>query len=160
MSNNPQYLIIHTAAYEGNIEWSDIDQWHRDRGWREGGYHYFINYDGSIEKGRDEDEVGAHCVDMNMNTKSIGICMEGHGDKEVWTNEQWESLEALARKEMDEYDIPIENVLGHRETGAPKTCPGRKIDMDDVRLLLEMPQFLDPVAILPPVVLDQHQIFT
>jgi hypothetical protein len=35
---------------------------------------------------------------------------------------------------FSEYD----NILGHRETGAKKTCPGSKIDMDAFRALFFM----------------------
>jgi N-acetyl-anhydromuramyl-L-alanine amidase AmpD len=38
-------------------------------------YHYVIRRDGSIEQGRPEWQIGAHCV--NHNAHSIGICYEG-----------------------------------------------------------------------------------
>lgn len=39
------------------------------------GYHYVIRRDGSIEKGRPDDMVGAHTSGQNAN--SLGICYEG-----------------------------------------------------------------------------------
>ena len=55
---------------------AQIDTWHRQRGFHLGiGYHYVIRRDGSIEKGRPEWMIGAHCV--NHNAHSIGICYEG-----------------------------------------------------------------------------------
>lgn len=158
MQNDPEYIIVHTAAFEGDISMKIIDKWHRKRGFREAGYHYFINYDGEIEKGRDEWEQGAHCIDMGMNMKSIGICLEGHGDKERWTDMQKQMFYALARREMEEYGIPPKNVLGHRETGANKSCPGNLIDMDEVRSLVSEPMDADPVEVLPPEVIGQHDI--
>jgi len=158
MSNKPNYLIVHTAAFKGDISMKIIDEWHRKRGFREAGYHYFINYDGEIEKGRDEWERGAHCIDRGMNSKSIGICLEGHGDKEEWTDMQTQMFNALARREMEEYGIPSRRVLGHRETGANKSCPGKLVDMDKVRNRLDHEARVDPVDVLPPEVIGQHDI--
>ncbi len=56
---------------------AQIDSWHRkDRHYKFGiGYHYVIRRDGTIEPGRPEWMVGAHC--LNHNAHSIGICYEG-----------------------------------------------------------------------------------
>jgi N-acetyl-anhydromuramyl-L-alanine amidase AmpD len=36
------------------------------------------------------------------------------------------------------YRIPVENILGHAELpGAKKSCPGRNIDMSEVRLSIK-----------------------
>ena len=48
---------------------------HRQRGWKGIGYHYLIRLDGTVERGRSEAEVGAHCQDHNLH--SIGICYVG-----------------------------------------------------------------------------------
>lgn len=133
MPNKPQYVILHTAAFLGAAGIERIDQWHRDRGFDMVGYHYYIRKDGTIQNGRHETRVGAHCRDMGMNHKSIGICFEGHGDFETWTAAQWNSYLLLINSVLERYSIPAENVMGHRETGANKTCPGSQIDMDLVR---------------------------
>src|SRR3546814_10318875 len=51
-----------------NIGASDIRQWHRAKGWRGIGYHYVIKRDGSVEKGRADDQPGAH--DPRINARS------------------------------------------------------------------------------------------
>lgn len=145
--NKPKYIVVHTAAFKGDISESTIDEWHRARGFNEGGYHYFINYDGLVEKGREENEVGAHCRDMGMNRKSIGICFEGHGNLEDWTKEQIAAFLKLAHQVMDKYNIPPTRVIGHRETGAKKDCPGTRIDMGKVRAMVCRPVSMTP---LPP----------
>ena len=82
--NAPQYIIVHTVAKKGVTTLAEIDQWHRNRGFTNGfGYHYYIRKDGNLENGRSEHEQGAHCLDMGMNSKSIGICFEGHGNYEA-----------------------------------------------------------------------------
>lgn len=135
--NNPQYVIVHTAAFKGDASVNDVRRWHKEKGWSDIGYHYYIRRDGTVHKGRDESVKGAHCVDMGMNSKSIGICFEGHGDFQPWTLGQRSGFVMLADYILDKYNIPIANVLGHREAGAKKTCPGNLIDMDAVRDLLD-----------------------
>lgn len=52
-----------------------IRAWHLAKGWKDIGYHYFIGFDGRLERGRDREAVGAHCE--GHNTESIGICLAG-----------------------------------------------------------------------------------
>lgn len=134
----PRYLVVHTAAYDGeNDSLEDIIEWHKERGFRTIGYHYYIRKNGLIRKGREDDRMGAHCKASGMNHKSLGICFEGHHDYEDWTTNQKASFTVLCQELMKEYNIPEENVIGHREAynedPPPKTCPGKKIDMKVVR---------------------------
>jgi len=131
-----RYLVIHTAAArEASI--GDITRWHvEERGWSDVGYHYYIRKDGEIQKGREDDQVGAHCKASRMNYKSLGICFEGHHDHEEWTREQEDAFEILCRVLQNKYGIHDDRIIGHREAyqGDPlTTCPGIKIDMDEVR---------------------------
>ena len=73
-------IIIHcTATPEGrDVTVTEIDRWHRQRGFSGIGYHYVIYRDGSVHKGRNEDSIGAHCTGQNAN--SIGVCYVGGMD--------------------------------------------------------------------------------
>ena len=55
-------IIIHCSATRRGLDFTanDIDQWHRQRGMDGIGYHYVIRIDGTIERGRDIEKVGAH----------------------------------------------------------------------------------------------------
>lgn len=68
-------IIIHCSATpEGrDVTAAQIDQWHRQRGFKSIGYHYVIRLDGSVEVGRNETAIGAHC--SGHNRSSIGICL-------------------------------------------------------------------------------------
>ena len=70
-------LIVHCTATPVGREVSsaEVDQWHRQRGWKGIGYHYLIQLDGTVEPGRPEAEIGAYC--QNHNEHSIGICYVG-----------------------------------------------------------------------------------
>lgn len=99
------------------------------------GYHYLIRTDGSVEKGRPDFIRGAHCVADNMNFKSIGVALTGNfcskdnprGEKGLTrpSKAQVTSLKELVHHLMEIYQIPRENVLGHKNVkNAATSCPG------------------------------------
>ncbi|HHW03426.1 MAG TPA: S8 family serine peptidase [Thermoanaerobacterales bacterium] len=141
-TNKPEYIVIHhSATKEGDAE--TFRKYHMSKGWRDIGYHYVINNgtykpDGMVEKGRPESEEGAHCTEQQMNFRSIGICLVGDFDQSRPTAKQMESLISLCKDIMARYNIPVKNVIGHREAGAPKTCPGKNFDMNAFRKMLEV----------------------
>lgn len=129
---NINKLIIHCSATpEGReVTIEEIDKWHKQRGFKKIGYHYVIYLDGSIHKGREEDEVGAHCEGQNSN--SIGICYIGGCDskmnpKDTRTNEQKESLILLVKNLLDKYELSPEDVYGHYQF-ASKACPSFDVE--------------------------------
>lgn len=121
-------IIIHCSATpEGrDVTVETIDKWHKDRGFKKIGYHYVIYLDGSIHKGRDESEIGAHCSLHNAN--SIGICYIGgyiqQGKKlvpkDTRTSAQKEALLKLLNELAEKY--PDATIHGHNEF-AKKDCP-------------------------------------
>jgi hypothetical protein len=58
---------------------AEVRRWHvQDRGWKDIGYHFLIDRDGTVAKGRPVEQVGAHTMDHNVG--SIGISLfGGHG---------------------------------------------------------------------------------
>lgn len=130
----PEYIITHTVASKGKTTKEEITRWHKERGFSSFGYHYYILKDGTVQKGREDNVMGAHCRNDGMNRKSLGICFEGHGNFEPWTKEQRASFEDLYKDLREEFGIPVSKVIGHREVrGVAKDCPGTLIDMDKVR---------------------------
>ena len=137
------HIVIHTAAWPGDPDIEDIRRVHVDEnGWSAVGYHYLIRKDGSIEKGRPEGNVGAHCRNGGMNRKSIGICCSGHGDINAFTAAQVDTLCSLVNVIRRRNNIDIAHVIGHREAGAAKTCPGTKVDMDELRIDIDKQNIL------------------
>ena len=112
-------IIIHCADTPNGKPFhaSDIDAWHRERGWNEIGYHWVIVLDGAIEAGRHPDKIGSHAEGHNAH--SYGICMIG---KDRFTKPQWDALELLVRRLHGEY--PEAHIIGHRDVATNgKTCP-------------------------------------
>ena len=121
-------IIIHCSDSD-RPEHDDIkviDQWHKERGFKKVGYHYFIKKNGDLQIGREESEMGAHCASHNQN--SIGICL--HGKKDLPTWEQTRTLLFLCRELMTKYDIDPMNIHGHREYNEHKTCPNFDVKLE------------------------------
>lgn len=119
-------LIIHCSAVKPDqtSSASQIGEWHKKRGWKCIGYHYVIRRDGSIERGRPESMVGAHC--QNHNQHSIGICYEGGLDAngkpaDTRTPEQRASMRALLVELRQSY--PRALIMGHNVFDPQKACP-------------------------------------
>jgi len=93
-----------------------FDRWHKARGFNKIGYHYFIRHDGTVEKGRGLEEVGAHAEGYNKD--SIGICLAG---LTLFKPEQFKALSKVLSDLKLLY--PKATVHGHREFNPNKTCP-------------------------------------
>lgn len=129
-------IIIHATATRP--EWwagrptkdkvAEIRRWHvQDRGWKNIGYHYLIDRDGTVAEGRPLDQVGAHVQGHNAGTVGIAL-FGGHGSAETddfaenFTPEQDRALRAQIQWLRQEYPT-IRKVSGHNFY-ARKACPG------------------------------------
>ena len=89
------------------------------------GYHYVIPTDGTIEAGRPEELVGAHC--KHHNSHSIGICYIGGLDdggttpKDTRTEAQKATLRKLIEQLHQRY--PKALIVGHHDLNPQKACP-------------------------------------
>ncbi len=144
MSRDIDKIIIHCSdSLFGNVEL--IDEWHKQRGFDEIGYHFVILNayptadsfnlkqpqfwaDGTVQDGRSIDKIGAHA--KGFNKYSIGICLIG---KKQFTMSQFEALSNLIRKLLLQYRDA--KVVGHGELHKGRSCPN--IDMDWIRELLK-----------------------
>lgn len=123
-----KYLVVHCSA--SNLPSHDnaatIDAWHKERGFKGIGYHYFIRRDGTLETGRpldddpvlEREEIGAHT--LGVNTGSIGVCLSGI-DINDFTAAQFKTLEDLINELLSK-GIKFE-VTGHNFFTDKKDCP-------------------------------------
>lgn len=105
-----------------------IRQMHiRERGWRDIGYHWLIDRDGTILPGRKETEIGAHVA--GHNTGSLGISLFGG----ITSKPRDPFLKNFtARQEVALLDLladirgrtKITAIRGHNQVDAGKACPG------------------------------------
>lgn len=89
----------------------------KQNGWRDIGYHYFINSHGEIFECRNLEEVPASQAEHNQNT--ISICLSGVGQS--FTKKQFKSLKKLCKEINKEYDTNV-SFKGHKEVNATE-CP-------------------------------------
>ena len=125
-------IILHcTATIEGkDYRAKDIDRWHKARGWKGIGYHYVIDLDGTVEKGRKDSEIGAHCSGQNSHSIGVvyvgGLAKDGKTAKDTRTKEQKAALITLVKKLLKQYNLTINNVYCHNQF-ANKACPSFSI---------------------------------
>jgi len=88
-------------------------------------YNWVITADGVLNESRPQSIVGAHARADGMNYKSLGIALTGNFMREVPTDAQIKTLKGIIGQVREIYNIPLENVLGHKEVRGAKTlCPG------------------------------------
>lgn len=128
-------IIIHCSdTVEGkNISITDIEKWHKKRGFTKIGYHFVIYLNGEVKQGRNIKEIGAHC--KRHNSRSIGICYIGGRDKkgnpkDTRTEEQKDSIRKLIKELQMKY-TGIKKVVGHREYNSGKMCPCYDVNGED-----------------------------
>lgn len=124
-------IVVHCAATHADqdIGVAEIRSWHMapPKNWNDVGYHWVIRRDGTLEKGRDEETVGAHAV--GYNSHSIGICLVGGID----ANDKMKADFNFHRSQMATLErllttltlrFPAAEVCGHRDLpGVQKACP-------------------------------------
>jgi len=119
-------IIVHcSATIEGaNIKTRQIRDWHvKGNKWKDIGYHYVVELDGTIGKGREEKVAGAHS--KGQNKSSIGVCYVGGLDslknpKDTLRGVQLGSMDQLLMDLLTRY--PDATLHGHNEF-ANKACP-------------------------------------
>jgi N-acetylmuramoyl-L-alanine amidase len=109
---------------------AEIRRWHmEDRKWRDIGYHFLIDRDGTVAKGRPIEQDGAHVQGHNRSTIGVSL-FGGHGSSETdafadnFTAAQDKALRGLLADLRAKYgNVPV---TGHNEYAA-KACPGFKL---------------------------------
>ena len=119
-------MILHNAdAYKCSAQ--DIHRWHKERGWAGIGYHFLVRKDGTIERGRPEDTIGAHA--SGHNSDSIGICFEGAFMTERMGQAQINAGKELIASLKNKYGIT--KVQKHKDVN-PTNCPGANFPYDAI----------------------------
>ena len=128
-------IIVHCTATRSDW-WSgkpakakvaEVRKWHVEGNkWKDIGYHYLIDRDGTVVSGRDVETVGAHVKDHNIGT--IGVALfGGHGSEatDKFEDHFTKAQDAALRKLIADLRVRFGDlkVSGHNEYAA-KACPG------------------------------------
>lgn len=122
--NNPNKVVLHCAASEDTpkdvkFSFEDCRNFHKNkRGWRDIGYHYYIERSGEVFEGRPINMAGAH--EKSQNSQSIGVCYEG---SHLPTLAQLDSILNLFRTFRSTYGFSEHDWYGHYNF-KNKECPG------------------------------------
>lgn len=132
---NINEIVVHCTATRAdwwetrtiNQKVAEVRKWHVEgNGWSDIGYHFLIDRDGKVAKGRDVSVTGAHVRGRNANTIGISL-FGGHGgattDKfeDNFTPEQDAALRQLISELRVQFPT-ITKISGHHEY-ANKACP-------------------------------------
>jgi N-acetylmuramoyl-L-alanine amidase len=127
------WIAIHCSATTDkmNIGAVELNEWHRKRGFACIGYHYVIRRDGTIERGRAKNVIGAHVEGYNSN--SVGVCMVGGVEandvskaENNFTEVQFEKLHDLLVELKGMYPKAI--IQGHKDfPHVAKACPSFEV---------------------------------
>lgn len=129
-------IILHcTATPEGkDFTVAQIREWHvKGNGWSDIGYHFVIDRNGVVHKGRPIERIGAHTTGQNANSIGIayvgGITTDGKKTpKDTRTPAQRVAIVQLVKELKAQFGQNV-TVHGHNEFAA-KACPSFKIKDD------------------------------
>ena len=140
-------VIHHSATDFGNADY--IDLCHKYEGYDGIGYDFVIN-NGLIKNGYGQTDgaieatyrwktqtTGAHCkiqTDQTnyWNEHTIGICLIGNFENTKPTEAQWASLVKLVTFLQNRYNIPFDQIKGHRDI-KPTKCPGKNLTLNELK---------------------------
>jgi len=150
-ATRPAFMEGHSTA----AKVAEIRRWHTDdRGWSDIGYHFLIDRNGAVAKGRPIERDGAHVRGHNKGTIGISL-FGGHGSAETdsfgvnFTGEQAVALRKLVNDLRAKYGmVPI---TGHNEYAA-KACPGFNVQ---TWLKVAVPDAPTPPSTPPAVTPDR-----
>ncbi len=87
------------------------------------GYHWLIRSDGTTQQILKDNYIGWHAGNWDINTRSIGICIDDDlNDKEP----SLVVIKSIAKLIKDNYpDVSLNKVIGHCDVYKKTKCPGR-----------------------------------
>ena len=143
---NIKYIILHHSATDYQKDKDDIDgkligrticdraqeKWKKEFSDYKCDYHFIIGHTGEVFKAQPIEQPSWHCTNYQANLVSVGICFLGNFESIEMPTEQFNAGIKLIKTLMKEYNIPLINVLRHRDvvsdithTSNSTECPGK-----------------------------------
>ena len=124
------HIAVHHSAAPASITPQRIAHHHvfgETQQWPGMGYHYDIGPDGTINHTQALELASNHVFGHNHDT--VGVCLAGNFDHAIPTPAQLAATGHLIAWLMQELDIPLQNVWGHKAfPRATTSCPGKQWD--------------------------------
>lgn len=144
--NLTHIILHHTAAEEKDAE--QIRRYHLSKGWQDIGYDFMIERDGHTAAGRSLSIQGAHAGVLYYNQHAIGVAVIGNLSKRDIFPQQLASLIELLHELRKNYNIPLQNILLHKEIKNTE-CPGAQFPKKQIIKILEEKQETDIAPVNP-----------
>jgi N-acetyl-anhydromuramyl-L-alanine amidase AmpD len=141
-----KYIVLHHSATDYQSNKDDIsgkvigrticdraqEKWKKEFPAYKCDYHFIIGHTGEVFKAQPIEQPSWHCTNYQANLVSIGICFLGNFENIEMPIEQFNTGVKLIKTLMSEYNIPLINVLRHRDvvsdishTTNSTECPGK-----------------------------------
>jgi len=143
---NIKYIVLHHSATDYQSNKDDIDgkligrticdraqeKWKKEYPAYICDYHFIIGHTGEVFKAQPIEQYAWHCTNYQANLVSVGICFLGNFENIEMPIEQFNAGVKLTKTLMEEYNVPLANVLRHRDvvsdithTANSTQCPGK-----------------------------------
>ena len=131
-----EFVVHWTETFKNqNLTAEDIHEWHLDKGYSGIGYHYIIQRDGKLQRGRPLNLIGDHAPEFNHNQFSIGIAFVGGFNCSTLTKnpDRFLSSESFTRSQWTTFTMfcesfytvfPAGQAWGHSDVSNLNTDPG------------------------------------
>ena len=135
-TNTINKIIVHQTDSEDRGQFSPYDtaNYHvNTNDWAGIGYHYYIIKNGEIFQTNRDDVISYHASGNNANSLGVVItgehrCSIDDDNYLVLEPEQYNGLVYTLAKLSMKYNIASKDIIGHTETGSPKSCPNLNLD--------------------------------
>lgn len=132
-------IVIHQTDSEDMGDFSPYytANYHVDNNdWAGIGYHYYIIDDGTIYQTNPDNVISYHASGYNSRSISVVItglhrCSATDENYEILNDKKYNALIYTLAKLSNRYMLPSSAIIGHTETGSPKSCPN--LNMDQLR---------------------------
>ena len=143
---NIKYIVLHHSATDYEQNKDDIDgkligrticdraqeKWKKKFPAYICDYHFIIGHTGEVFKAQPIEQPAWNCTNYQANLVSVGICFLGNFEKIEMPIEQFNAGVKLIKSLMKQYNIPLTNILRHRDVVSDIThttnsteCPGK-----------------------------------
>ena len=143
---NIKYIVLHHSATDYQSNKDDIDgkligrticdraqeKWKKEYPNYKCDYHFIIGHTGEVFKAQPIEQPAWHCTNYQANLVSVGTCFLGNFENIEMPIEQFNAGVKLIKTLMKQYNIPLMNILRHRDVVSDLThtanstgCPGK-----------------------------------
>ena len=148
---NIKYIVLHHSATEYQQNETDVngkligrticdrtqEKWKKEFPVYICDYHFIIGYTGEVFKAQPVEQPAWHCTNYQANLVSVAICFLGNFENPETSSgempiEQFNAGVTLIKTLMKQYNIPLTNILRHRDVVSDIThttnsteCPGK-----------------------------------